>query len=102
MPADTARTGDILARFETLSVKMRQARSALGEVVFGQEEVIDQMLGGFVNAPAIDGKTTELANTLRAILGERRFRAAQSSLEAMMLLRDEPVLLVSPRVITVR
>ena len=48
MPADTARTGDILARFETLSVKMRQARSALGEVVFGQEEVIDQMLTALV------------------------------------------------------
>ena len=39
---------DILARFEALSVKLRQARSALGEVVFGQEDVINQMLTALV------------------------------------------------------
>ncbi|WP_372340466.1 AAA family ATPase [Parvularcula sp. IMCC14364] len=43
--ADTAtQTTDILARFSDLSGKMQHARTALGEVVFGQERVIEEML----------------------------------------------------------
>lgn len=39
---------EILDRFEALSVKLRQTRAALGEVVFGQEAVINQMLTALV------------------------------------------------------
>ncbi len=39
---------DILARFNTLAAKLRDARGALGEVVFGQDDVIDQMMTALV------------------------------------------------------
>ncbi|MGV6801591.1 MAG: AAA family ATPase [bacterium] len=39
-----APSNDLLGQFEALSVKLRQARSALGTIIYGQDEVIDQTL----------------------------------------------------------
>ena len=42
-------SGDILEEFEQLSIKLRKARGALGEVIFGQEDVIDLVLTALVS-----------------------------------------------------
>lgn len=71
---------DILVRFQTLSGKLRETRSTLGTVVFGQDEVIDQMLialvaGGhalLVGAPGL-AKTLLVTSIAKVIgLSEKR------------------------------
>ncbi|MEQ8770599.1 MAG: signal peptide peptidase SppA [Phycisphaerales bacterium] len=66
------------------------------------EEMLEQMLGGFVQAPALAQRQGELVEALRMLLGEQRFAAVRDSLAAFTLLRDENVLLVSPRAIIIR
>ncbi|MBX3322677.1 MAG: signal peptide peptidase SppA [Phycisphaeraceae bacterium] len=68
-------------------------------------DLIDEMLGGFVKAPA--GLSTQatlapIAGTLRELLGERRFEVLRDAINANMQLRREPVLLTSPRVLLFR
>ncbi|MEZ6317915.1 MAG: S49 family peptidase [Phycisphaerales bacterium] len=69
------------------------------------EEMIERMLGGFVKAPSVAqsaAAANPLAATLEGVLGTDRFNAIRDSLNAMALLRDEPVLLTSPRAIIVK
>lgn len=64
------------------------------------DQVLREMLGGFMEAPVVSVNPVEA--TLRAVLGEDRYTAIVDQLNAMMLLRDEKVLLVSPHVFIVR
>jgi protease IV len=66
----------------------------------GLAEVLEQMFGGMASAPG-----AELAPAvagLREALGPEAWPAVRDGLEAMMLMRREPVLLVMPRAIVVR
>jgi len=56
----------------------------------------------FRQAPATGGGLRPVVETMRALVGERQWPAVRDSLGAMMQLREEPVLLVSPRAIIVR
>jgi MoxR-like ATPase len=86
-------TSDLLAEFERLSVNMRKARSTLGEVVFGQEDVIDQSLttlaagghGLLVGAPGL--AKTLLVETIATVLGlsERRIQFTPDLMPADIL-----------------
>ncbi len=66
------------------------------------DELLEQMLGSFIKAPALAQRQSELVEAMRLLLGEDRFAAVRDALGAMTLLRDENVLLVSPRAIIVR
>lgn len=68
----------------------------------GFDELLGRLLGGFVQAPRMSGNAADLFASLRAVLGEQRFEAVRDSLNGMLLLRDEPVLLVSPRTVIIR
>ena len=67
------------------------------------EEVLEDAFGGFVSARAAtaDG-TLPMATALRTALGEDRFNAIRDALNAVALLRDEPVLLTMPRAFFVK
>ena len=89
----TAQNPDLLANFERLSVKMRQARAELGAVIFGQEQVIDQVLitlaagghGLLVGAPGL--AKTLLVETTAQVLGlsERRVQFTPDLMPADIL-----------------
>jgi protease-4 len=64
------------------------------------DQVLREMLGGFMKAPSASINPIEA--TLRSVLGDDRYAAIVDQLNAMMLLRDEKVLLVSPHVFIVR
>ena len=64
------------------------------------EEMIEQLFGQFASAPRVSGM--DVAAPLRAALGEQRFEAFADALNAMALMRDEPVLLVSPKALFIR
>ena len=71
------------------------------------EEMIQEMLGGFLaTAPRggarAGGVLTELPLLMEQTLGEGAWRQVREHLSALMQLRDEPVLLVGPRVIIIR
>jgi len=69
------------------------------------EEFIDQAFGQFLGAPRVGAGGGAIADALGAIrlaLGEQAWPQVWSSLRAAFLLRDEPVLLVSPRVLIFR
>ena len=65
------------------------------------EEILQSMFGGMVQAPGTNAINPLLA-PVREILGPQRFDAVASQLNALTLLREEPVLLVSPRAIHIR
>jgi protease IV len=70
------------------------------------EKMLEQMLGGFVQAPSLTG-TGHIAPgsfgaMLRGVLGEHRYRSVVDSLNGITLLQREPVLLVNPRTIIIR
>ncbi|GGC96449.1 AAA family ATPase [Aquisalinus flavus] len=48
MAVDGGQADDILEEFEQLSVKLRTVRGSLGEVIFGQEDVINEVLTALV------------------------------------------------------
>ncbi len=66
------------------------------------DELLEQMLGGFVQSPTLSQRQSELVEALRMLMGEERFAAVRDSLAALTLLRDEHVLLVSPRALIIR
>jgi protease-4 len=66
------------------------------------EEVLENMLGGMANAPAVPDAPGPIGAVLRGVLGEARYKAAVDSLNGITLLQKEPVLLVNPSVIIVR
>lgn len=69
------------------------------------DEMIEDMLGGFVTAPGVMTGRGEIASTmaaLREILGPQRFAMVRDAINANLLMRDEPVLLTMPRVIMFR
>lgn len=66
------------------------------------EEVLENMLGGMANAPAVSDAPGPIGAVLRGVLGEARYQAAVDSLNGITLLQKEPVLLVNPSVIIVR
>lgn len=66
------------------------------------ESVLEQMLGGFIQSPGMQIGKSQLETTLRMILGEQRYLSVVDELNGMMLLRDEPVLLMNPRALIIR
>jgi protease-4 len=69
------------------------------------EEFIDQAFGSFLAAPRVQtggGLIGDALGAIRLAVGEQAWPQLWSSLRAMMLMRDEPVLLVSPRVLIFR
>jgi hypothetical protein len=60
------------------------------------------MLGGFIQAPGMQLGKSQLETTLRMLLGEHRYLSVVDELNGMMLLRDEPVLLMNPRALIIR
>ncbi len=62
------------------------------------DEILSDMLGQFglgVNAPTV----SPLAQAAKELLGERSWNQLRESLGAFMQMRDEPVILASPRVL---
>ncbi len=67
------------------------------------EEVISEALGGFVRSRELAAEgTLPLASAIRAAIGDQRFEAIRDALNAVAMLRTEPVLLTMPRAIIVR
>lgn len=70
------------------------------------EKMIEQMLGGFLQAPNASGSVQlspgSVGAMLRGVLGEQRYRSVVDSLNGITLLQREPVLLVNPRTIIIR
>ena len=73
--SDTQPAPDLVQKFDEISVKFRRAKAALGEVVFGQEEVIDLSLatlaagghGLLVGAPGL--AKTLLVTSIADLMG---------------------------------
>ena len=68
-------------------------------------EILEDAFKGLgVKAPSagVAGPRTELASALRVIVGERAWPGVQRALEGLMLLREQPVVLVMPRVLITR
>ncbi|MBX3375736.1 MAG: S49 family peptidase [Phycisphaeraceae bacterium] len=65
-------------------------------------EVLEDAFKGFgVRAPGASGQN-HLVMGLRELVGERAWPSVRSALSGLMLLRDQPVVLVMPRAIIVR
>lgn len=67
------------------------------------EEMIENTLGGFISAPKLAtsiGLPAPIAG-LRTLLGEQRFDMLRRAVSVAVMLRQEPVLLTMPRVITI-
>jgi MoxR-like ATPase len=77
---DESRTEELVAEMERLGEKVREARASVGEVIFGQLEVVDESLvtllaGGHALLVGVPGLAkTRLVETLGHVLGlsERR------------------------------
>lgn len=66
-----------------------------------QEKLMEQF-GRFLQAPRLSIDFNPVEGVLRSVLGEERYLSAVDTLNAMMLLDKERVLLVSPRVLYFR
>ncbi len=66
------------------------------------EESIGNMLGGFLQAPGMSVGNAQLEMTLRSLLGDRRYESVVETLNGLALLRDESVLLISPKALIIR
>jgi len=72
-PSDNA--SDLANDIETLGVRLQEVRTAIGEVIFGQKEVIDESLitllaGGHALLIGVPGLAkTRLVQTLGTVLG---------------------------------
>lgn len=67
------------------------------------DEMIEQALGGFISAPGVDspaGLPASLAG-LRTLLGAERFDMLKQAVSVAVMLRQEPVLLTMPRIMTI-
>lgn len=70
----------------------------------GIGEMLSSMLGGYVKAqgPAGSGAVQDFQSAARAVLGDRAWRQISGPLDALIQLRDEPVLLAMPKVLVFR
>jgi protease-4 len=66
------------------------------------EEMLLEQFGQFLRSPGISVNINPFESVLRAMLGEARYESVVDSLNALMLLDKEKVLLVNPRVIHIR
>lgn len=66
------------------------------------ENMIQNMLGGFIQAPGMVAGQSQIELTLRALLGEQRYLSVVDEINGMMLMRDEHVLLISPKALIFR
>lgn len=66
------------------------------------ESMIQGMLGGFIQAPGMAIGQSQIETTLRMLLGEHRYLSVVDELNGMMLMRDEHVLLISPKALIIR
>ncbi|PCI11248.1 hypothetical protein COB72_01530 [bacterium] len=66
------------------------------------EDMILNSFGQFLESPAKSIGTSQIEIMLRTLLGDQRYLAVVDTLNALSLLRDEKVLLVSPRAIYIK
>jgi protease-4 len=71
------------------------------------EDVIKEAVGGFVQTPGLKGASAQLPGAsllgaAREVLGDKAFVQVEDDLRAFMLLRDNRVLLMSPRALIFR
>lgn len=66
------------------------------------DKVLENLLGGIMQAPGAQIAPGSAGAMLRGLIGEQRYRSVVDSLNGIMLLQREPVLLVNPRSIIVR
>lgn len=68
----------------------------------GLDKMLEQMFGNFVVAPGVSQqKSNLLAEALREVVGPQAWPAVRDSLNAMVLFRDEPILMVMPSAIVI-
>ncbi|MCG3123383.1 MAG: hypothetical protein GIKADHBN_01799 [Phycisphaerales bacterium] len=65
-------------------------------------ELVSDMLGGFIQAPRTGRAVSPVIEAARAMIGERAWSQLEAPMEAFMQMRDEPVLLVSPKALIFR
>jgi protease-4 len=70
-----------------------------GPKAFG--EIIEDLLGGFVAAPAVGG-ASEFIGVLREAVGPHAWPAVSSSIEGLLQFRDQPVQLIMPRALIIK
>ncbi len=70
----------------------------------GIGELVSNMLGGFIQAPGLPRSQMagDFSAAARAVLGERAWRQLTGPVEALVQMRDEPVLLTMPRALIFR
>lgn len=66
------------------------------------EEMLLEQFGQFLHSPGIAMNINPFESVLRTMLGEARYQSVVDTLNALMLLDQEKVLLVNPRVIHIR
>lgn len=66
------------------------------------EEMLMEQFGQFLQSPGISLNINPFESVLRTMLGEARYTSIVDTLNALMLLDQEKVLLVNPRVIHIR
>ncbi|MBL4699259.1 MAG: S49 family peptidase, partial [Phycisphaerales bacterium] len=66
------------------------------------EDMILNSFGQFLESPAKSIGASQIEVTLRTLLGDQRYLAVVDTLNGLSLLRDEKVLLVSPRAIYIK
>ncbi len=67
----------------------------------GFEDVLEGMLGGMASAPGVS-LPGSAGQVLKGLIGEARYESVVDTLNGIMLLQNEPVLLINPRAILVR
>ena len=73
----------------------------------GIQEILEDVFKGYVRSPRVESggltaSAADLVGALREAVGPRAWPALRSSLSAMLLLRDHPVLLTMPRAVIIR
>ncbi len=66
------------------------------------EERLMERFGRYLRAPGLSVGINPIESVLRSLLGEQRYLSAVDTINALMQLREEKVLLVSPRVLYFR
>lgn len=66
------------------------------------EEIIEEAFGGMAKSPGATGAKGVAAATLAELFGPRAWPSVRDSLDALSQIREEPVLLTSPRVLIFR
>ncbi len=66
------------------------------------EDMLLESFGQFIESPSTLIGTSQLEVMLRSVLGDRRYLSVVDTLNALLLLRDEKVLLVNPRAIYIK